>query len=66
VPEENRERNVQLIDFDHPDNNIFQVTDEWKPLGAAFTNRADAVFLTNGLPMAVVESKSSEKIDDRK
>ena len=29
VPEENRERNVRLIDFAHPENNIFQVTDEW-------------------------------------
>ncbi|OPY50158.1 MAG: hypothetical protein A4E49_02819 [Methanosaeta sp. PtaU1.Bin112] len=44
-PEENRERNVQLIDFHHPDNNIFHVTDEWSHPGAAFTNRADAVFL---------------------
>ncbi len=63
VPEENRERNVQLIDFAHPDNNIFQVTDEWKHRGAAFTNRADAVFLINGIPVAVVESKSAEKND---
>jgi type I restriction enzyme R subunit len=42
VPEENRERNVQLIDFAHPDNNIFLVTDEWKHRGAAFTNRAQS------------------------
>ncbi len=61
VPEENRERNVLLIDFDHPDNNIFQVTDEWKHRGAAFTNRADAVFLINGIPVALVETKSAEK-----
>ena len=61
VPEENRERNVQLIDFDHPDNNIFQVTDEWKHRGAAFTNRADAVFLINGIPVALVETKNAEK-----
>ncbi|HEX7444749.1 MAG TPA: HsdR family type I site-specific deoxyribonuclease, partial [Methanothrix sp.] len=61
VPEENRERNMQLIDFDHPDNNIFQVTDEWKHRGAAFTNRADAVFLINGIPVAIVETKSAEK-----
>ena len=60
MPDENRERNVQLIDFDHLDNNIFQVTDEWKPLGAAFTNRADAVFLINSLLVAVVESKSAK------
>src|SRR5437879_356430 len=29
VPEEKRERNVHLVDYDHPENNIFQVTDEW-------------------------------------
>ena len=50
VPSENRERNVLLIDFDHPDNNIFQVTDEWKPQGAAFTNRADASFSSTACP----------------
>ena len=33
------------------------------PAGAAFTNRADAVFLINGLPVAVVETKSAEKKD---
>jgi type I restriction enzyme R subunit len=27
VPAERRERNVALIDFDHPDRNLFQVTD---------------------------------------
>ena len=26
---EDRERNVRLIDFDEPDNNVFQVTTEW-------------------------------------
>ena len=63
VPEEKRERNVRLIDFDHPENNIFQVTEEWTQRGAAFTNRADAVFLINGLPVALVETKSAEKRD---
>jgi type I restriction enzyme R subunit len=29
VPEQNRERNVVLIDFETPENNIFQVSDEW-------------------------------------
>ncbi len=63
VPEENRERNVQLIDFDFPENNIFQVTDEWKHKGAAFPNRADAVFLINGIPVALAETKNAEKRD---
>lgn len=57
VPGENRERNVTLIDFDTPDNNIFHVTDEWRQEGTRFPNRADAVFLINGIPVAVAETK---------
>ena len=30
VPEEKRELNVQLIEFEHLERNIFQVTDEWR------------------------------------
>jgi len=63
VPEENRERNVRLIDFDNPENNIFQVTDEWKHRGIAFPNRADVVFLINGFPIAIAETKAAEKKD---
>lgn len=63
VPEENRERNVRLIDFDNPENNIFQVTDEWRHRGIAFSNRADVVFLINGFPIAIAETKAAEKKD---
>ena len=63
VPAENRERNVRLIDFDRPEKNVFHVTDEWRHKGAAFANRADAVFLINGVPVAIVETKSAEKPD---
>lgn len=45
VPKENRERNVTLIDFGNPDNNLFHVTDEWQQQNAAHRNRADVVFL---------------------
>ncbi len=45
VPSEKRERNVKLIDFDNPENNVFQVTDEWRYAGNVFANRADVVFL---------------------
>lgn len=61
VPSESRERNVQLIDFDNPENNVFQVTDEWRHKGAAFPNRADVIFLINGIPVAIAETKSAEK-----
>lgn len=63
VHNENRQRNVTLIDFDNPDNNLFHVTDEWEQKGVVHTNRADVVFLINGLPIAVVETKSAHKQD---
>jgi type I restriction enzyme R subunit len=63
VPEENRERNVRLIDFEHLDLNIFQVTDEWVQQGTVFRNRADVVFLINGIPVALTETKAAEKTD---
>lgn len=61
VPADGRERNVKLIDFDRPDANIFQVTWEWRHKGTVYTNRADVVFLVNGLPVAVAELKAAEK-----
>ena len=63
VPEENRYRNVTLIDYDNSDNNLFHVTDEWTQKGAVHRNRADVVFLINGIPVAVVETKSANKQD---
>ena len=63
VPTENRERNVTLIDFENPDNNLFHVTDEWTQGGTVHRNRADVVFLINGIPVAIVETKSANKQD---
>ncbi len=63
VPSEERERNVRLLDFDNPDNNIFHVTDEWRHKGARFANRADIVFLINGIPVALAETKSASRPD---
>ena len=63
VPEESRERNITLIDYDNPDNNLFHVTDEWTQKGAVHRNRADVVFLINGIPVAIVEAKSANKQD---
>ncbi|MGH2370121.1 MAG: type I restriction endonuclease [Chloroflexota bacterium] len=61
VPEQDRERNVRLIDFDRPAANVFQVTDEWRHKGVVFANRADVVFLINGVPVAVAETKAAGK-----
>ena len=63
VPSQERERNVRLIDFDTPGSNLFHVTDEWRQRNAAHRNRADVVFLINGIPVAVVETKSAHKRD---
>jgi type I restriction enzyme R subunit len=63
VPSESRYRNVRLIDFDNPDNNIFHVTDEWRHKGARYPNRADVVFLINGIPVALAEAKAVTRRD---
>jgi type I restriction enzyme R subunit len=56
---EKRHRPIQVIDFDAPSNNDFVVTWEWKiePL-ARKGNRADVMFVVNGLPVAIVEHKN--------
>jgi len=63
VPEEKRERNIRLIDFDRPENNIYHVTDEWWQKSTVFRNRADVVFLINGIPVALAETKDAGKQD---
>ncbi len=61
VPAEMRERNVRLIDFENLDNNIFRVTEEWLYTNGKFTNRADIVFLINGVPIVIGENKKPEE-----
>ncbi|MEO1558335.1 MAG: HsdR family type I site-specific deoxyribonuclease, partial [Cyanobacteria bacterium J06632_19] len=63
VETENRDRNVTLIDFNNPENNIFQVTDEWTQKGVIVKNRADVIFLINGIPVAIAEAKGERKTD---
>ena len=57
---EKRDRRVRLIDFDAPTANVFHVTWEWKikPLSRNKGNRADVVFVVNGVPVAIVEHKN--------
>lgn len=59
VVEQRRRRNVALIDFADVDKNVFQITYEWEYTPRARKgNRADVVFLVNGIPVAIVENKS--------
>lgn len=57
--EEKRQRPVKVIDFVQPGLNTFNVTWEWKikPL-ARKGNRADVMFLVNGIPVCIVEHKN--------
>ena len=51
---------ISFIDFDHPENNIFQVTDEFeveRPNGKFA--RPDIVVLVNGIPLVIIECKKS-------
>ncbi|MEH6787588.1 MAG: type I restriction endonuclease [Paracoccus sp. (in: a-proteobacteria)] len=56
---EKRHRHVQLIDFERPGENVFQVTWEWKLKPPARKgNRADVMFVINGVPVCIVEHKN--------
>ena len=56
---EKRHRHVQLVDFEAPADNAVHVTWEWalKP-PARKGNRADVMFVVNGLPVCIVEHKN--------
>lgn len=61
---EKRHRRVQLIDFEHVDANLFHVSWEWKIKPPARKgNRADLVFLVNGIPVCIVEHKNPKDGD---
>lgn len=56
---ENREFNLILIDFNNPANNIYHVTEEYYYFNGHYGNRADIVFLINGIPVVVIECKNA-------
>ncbi len=60
IEKENRTRNIKVIDFENGDN-IYHVTDEWwqRSDDGVHVNRADVVFLINGIPIIIVETKSA-------
>jgi type I restriction enzyme, R subunit len=62
-PVERRTRNVAVIDFEQIENNVFHVTEEWEYTNGPFSNRADVMFVINGIPVALVEAKHPKKAD---
>ena len=61
---EKRHRPVTVIDFEQVADNVFHVTWEWKIKPPARKgNRADVVFVINGVPVVVVEHKNPKDGD---
>jgi type I restriction enzyme R subunit len=59
--EEDRERDLVLIDYAYPANNVYEVTEEWTTHNGHHATRQDVVFLINGIPVLVVECKNATK-----
>ncbi len=57
---EKRERNITFID-ENIENNVFHVTDEFTFTNGVKTNRYDAGFFINGIPVILVETKAAHK-----
>lgn len=61
---EKRHRPVTVIDFEHVVDNVFHVTWEWKIKPPARKgNRADVMFVVNGVPVVIVEHKNPKDGD---
>lgn len=58
---EKRDLNLILIDYSNPQNNRFEVTEEFYWYNGRFGNREDIVFLINGIPALVIECKNATK-----
>lgn len=58
---EKRERDLILIDYADPENNVFEVTEEWAFHNGHYGTREDVVFLINGIPVLMIECKNANK-----
>ena len=63
VPGEKRERNIKFLDTEDVDRNTFHVTDEFEFTNGTKTIRPDIVFLVNGVPLLLIETKAAYKIE---
>jgi type I restriction enzyme, R subunit len=63
VETENRERNIKLLDPINVRANTFHVTDEYAFESGNHRIRADVVFLINGIPVILVETKAATRIE---
>ena len=63
IPYKKRDLNLNLIDFKNIDRNTYNITDEYKFTNGRHSIRADIIFLINGIPLFIVETKSAQKIN---
>ncbi len=63
VEAERRERNLYLLDPVHVDVNTFHVTDEFRFQSGPNRIRADVVFLVNGIPVILFETKAATRLE---
>lgn len=52
---------LNYIDWLHPENNVYHITDEFQVEGLNETRRPDLVLFVNGIPMVVIENKRRDK-----
>lgn len=58
-----RGRRIKLLDFDHPANNEFLCVSQFSIQGPLQTITPDIILFVNGLPLAIVETKSPLRDD---
>ena len=62
IPQNGQPKMVSLIDFEHPEKNIFrvvnQLTVDYTDNGQVHNRRPDVLLYVNGLPVCVIELKS--------
>lgn len=59
--EENRERDLILINYDDPAKSVYEVTEGWAVHNGHYGKREHVVFLINGIPVLVIECKNANK-----
>jgi type I restriction enzyme, R subunit len=63
VQAERRERNLRLLNPQQVEANTFHVTDEFRFQSGPYKIRADVVFLVNGIPVILVETKAATRLE---
>lgn len=50
---------INILDFQHPEKNIFKIINQLEIQGPTITRRPDAIVYVNGIPLVVLEFKSA-------